>query len=370
MKNSFLRVITAILAWVALSGWGYTGHRAITLGASESFLPKMEAFQPWVEIIANHSSDADNRKGWDKTEGKKHYIDVDNYKNFLTSGHISMIYNVLVDRYGLDFVHKQGTLPWATLASYDTLVACFERNDFDKAVLAAADLSHYVADGHMPLHITKNYNGQLTGNEGIHSRYESAMISMFVDEINFKQSNIIKLQSPDKYVFSYLYESYNYVDSVLIADDYAFSVADDKTSFDYQIALWNETNHFSKSIFQDAAIAFARLFYTAWLEAGSPNVSRHSFSDEVARTPFALKYVSVDYDNISLKVLYLCEEAMTASFTLYDEDKNKVLQKDYNIEKGGVHEKLISLDELIPGKYELVFSGNDMSDERYFVIRD
>jgi len=370
LKNNFLRITIAILVWGALSGWGYTGHRAITEGAAKSFSPMMESFHPWVDHIANHSSDADNRKSWDKAEGKKHYIDVDNYDTFLANGHISMSYDMLVEHYGVDFVHKQGTLPWATKASYDTLVACFERLDFDKAVLAAADLSHYVADGHMPLHMTKNYNGQLTGNDGIHSRYESAMISMYVDEIHFRQEHIQKIQSVDDFIFNYLYESYNDVDSLLLADDYAFSVAGDKTSRDYHKALWSKTHELTKLTFREAAVAFARIFYTAWLNAGSPDVSGHNFSDEVSRTPFALKYVSVDYDDSSLNVLYQCEEGMSASLSLYNEGKSKVLHEEIDIEKGGVHEMLIPFYELTPGKYELIFSGSEMSDERYFFIRE
>jgi hypothetical protein len=370
LKHNFFRLIMVALIWVALSGWGYTGHRAITIGASESFIPKMESFHPWVDIIANHSSDADNRKSWDETEGKKHYIDVDNYDTFLANGHISMSYDVLVERYGIDFVHKQGTLPWATLASYDTLVACLERKDFDKAVLTAADLSHYVADGHMPLHITKNYNGQLTGNEGIHSRYESAMISMFIDEINFDQRHIQKVQNIEDFIFSYLYQSYNYVDSVLLADDYAFSKAGNKTSFDYHLALWGKTKSFTTLMFNKAAFSFASLFYTAWAEAGSPDISGYSFSEEIVSTPFEIKYVSVDYDDKALSVLYQCNKAMSVKLSLYDEKKDLIIDKGVDVDKAGVHETLMFLDDFNPGKYKLLFSGLTQSDERHFEIRD
>ena len=79
----------------------------------------------------------------------------------------------------MPFVIDQGVLPWATQITYDSLVNCFTRFDWAKAVLFASDLGHYVGDAHNPLHITRNYNGQYSGNYGVHSRYESGMINAF-----------------------------------------------------------------------------------------------------------------------------------------------------------------------------------------------
>jgi len=77
----------------------------------------------------------------------------------------------------------QGILPWAILKTADSLPSCFENNDMHKAMLLAADLGHYIGDSHMPLHITRNYNGQYTGQYGVHSRYESNMIGTFQNQI-------------------------------------------------------------------------------------------------------------------------------------------------------------------------------------------
>ena len=39
----------------------------------------------------------------------------------------------------------------------------------------SAIIGHYVADAHVPLHAVLNYNGQLTGQTGIHNRWEDEL---------------------------------------------------------------------------------------------------------------------------------------------------------------------------------------------------
>jgi len=59
---------------------------------------------------------------------------------------------------------KNGTLPWVTDSTYHVLVRQFKSKEWSKAVLTAADLGHYVGDGHIPLHLTTNYDGKEQGS--------------------------------------------------------------------------------------------------------------------------------------------------------------------------------------------------------------
>ncbi len=256
--------------------WGYDGHYKINTNASLSFAPEMSQFLDWISIMAEHASDADNRKSNDDTESPKHYIDIDNYPEFVSGGKISADWDSIVTQHGVAFIMDNGILPWATIAAYDTLVRCFERRDWDKAVLVAADLGHYVADGHMPLHVCKNYNGQLSGNSGIHSRYESTMIKAHIGDINYGGYPVSVIEDVQSYIFSYLYSSYGYVDSVLIADDYATEIAGGTKSLNYTNTLWNRTEYFTVKLFSEASHALAELIYTAWVKAGSPSLDPSS----------------------------------------------------------------------------------------------
>jgi hypothetical protein len=267
-------IFTGILAAASLilMSWGYQGHYRINENAALSFNAEMNQFLDWAGFLAGHGSDADDRKKYDNTEAPKHYIDIDAYPEFVTDGRIASTYDSVASIHGSAFILDNGTLPWATKATYDTLVSCFKRRDWEKAKLTAADLGHYVGDGHMPLHITKNYNGQLSGNSGIHSRYESSMINAHVNDISYGGEPIEYVQDVQAYIFNYLYRNYHYVDSVLIADDYATEIAGDTKSANYINALWNKTENFTVMLFHNASHALAELMYSAWVDAGKPMI--------------------------------------------------------------------------------------------------
>jgi hypothetical protein len=256
-----------------LMSWGYNGHNKINGNAHLSFTPEMEQFQAWAITLAEHASDADYRKDIDPNEGPRHYLDIDNYPGFLTSGRIPQTYDSVIALYGQAFVIDQGVLPWATKIAYDSLVNSFARFDWTKAVLFASDLGHYVADGHQPLHITRNYDGQYTGNNDIHSHYETGMINAYKDEIIYTGDDIAFITDVDAYIFNYIYSNYIYVDPIMVADDYAQSVAGNNTSSAYKAALWDKTKGFTIPLFKGASHALAELIYSAWVQAGKPDMN-------------------------------------------------------------------------------------------------
>ncbi len=248
----------------------------------------MQDFHTWVSFLSDHASDADSRKGSDPTEGPKHYIDVDNYTDFKNKGRILQTLDSANTYYGSSTVLANGILPWATKASFDSLRNCFQRRDFTNAKKFAADLGHYVADGHMPLHITANYDGKSTGNDGIHSRYESTMVGAYVSQIVYTGENISEISNVNQYIFDYLYTNYSYVGSVLAADTYAKTFGG-TSSTAYKTALWDMTKSFTIPLFKNASHALAELIYTAWVQAGSP-----SLINTAAPDPLALKIAVLD----------------------------------------------------------------------------
>ncbi|NVO10690.1 MAG: T9SS type A sorting domain-containing protein [Bacteroidales bacterium] len=261
MIKKFLKVFTIIGVALILVSWGGTGHRKISYNVSLSFNSEMSIFNSWASYLRDHASDADSRKQSDPTEAPKHYIDIENFSGFTTTGKINQ-----TSYYSTD----EGILPWATIATFDSLRNCLIRHDIDKAKQFAADLGHYVGDGHMPLHITKNFDGQLTGNNGIHSRYETTMIDTYSSQISYTGSSISVITNVNQYVFDYIYANYKYKDSVLIADNYA------KTQSNYTLALWNKTGGFTTKLFKNASHALAELIYTAWVQAGKPSLTATS----------------------------------------------------------------------------------------------
>lgn len=230
----------------------------------------MDQFHAWTNTLASHASDADIRKSSDPSEGPKHYINIDSYPGFLSTKRIPQTLDSVITLYGYNFVNDAGYLPWATKTAFDSLKNCILRLNWAKAVLFASDLGHYIADGHMPLHLTKNYDGQYSNNSGIHSRYETTMIGEFISQITYSGDSIQEVLNVNQYIFNYIYENYVFVDSVLLADTYAKTISSNTATTAYKQALWERTKQFTIPLFKKASHSLAELIYTAWIQAGSP----------------------------------------------------------------------------------------------------
>lgn len=262
-----------ILLFVVLfvvMGWGGSGHKIINRRVPLSFPSQMNYFNSWTDSLQRHASDADNRKNQDSTESRKHYIDIDEYQEFILTGRIPQTLDSLYMIHGWNFVIDNGIVPFAIPAITDSIKKCFQRRDFQKAMLHSADLGHYVADAHNPLHLTRNYDGQYTNQTGVHSRYESQLINRDSAEIIYGGDSITYINDVQSYAFNLVYQNYIYLDSVLKYDSIAHSMANNTYGTLYYQYYWAFAKNFTIYLFKKASKSIASLIYTAWINAGSP----------------------------------------------------------------------------------------------------
>ncbi len=274
MKRNTIQSVLMFAMILLLCSWGEKGHQKINGSASQNFPARLNRYNGWSEKLAEHGSDPDKRRRTDPTEDIKHYIDIDAYSDFLQTNRIVEGKEEAFNKYGEEFIKKNGTLPWVTDSTYQELVKQFRAKEWSKAVLTAADLGHYVADGHMPLHLTLNYDGQLTGQKGIHNRYESKMINLYIDSITVKRSRLHKVQNVSRYVFDYMYQNYQYKDSLLKDDLIAFNASGQEYGAMYYQTLWSQFGTITIRLITDSSKATAELIRTAWIEAGRPRIPR------------------------------------------------------------------------------------------------
>jgi hypothetical protein len=62
------------------------------------------------------------------------------------------------------------------------LTNAFREKDQARILKLSAEIGHYVADAHVPLHASTNHNGQLTGQEGIHAFWESRIPELLAEK--------------------------------------------------------------------------------------------------------------------------------------------------------------------------------------------
>ena len=272
MNPILLRYFMLLALLVGLSSWGEKAHRKINSSCVEFFPKELNQLKVWAPILANHGSDADFRKKKDKTEFVKHFIDIDNYDDFKNKYRIEENFEKAYLKYGIEQIKKEGTLPWTTDSTYKALVQNFKSGNWNRTVLTAADLGHYVGDGFMPLHITSNYDGQLSAQTGIHRRYEETMIDQHIDDIQFKSSISRKVANVQSFIFKYLYANHAYVNSLLQADSQAYEQAGKQYNEMYYESLWAKSNLFTIKLLEESSKTLAGLIYSAWVEAGKPKI--------------------------------------------------------------------------------------------------
>ena len=170
LNYKYKRYLYLLLGIVVLSSskpWGFYGHKKINRLAVFTLPPELfPLFKENLEYLTEHAVDPDKRRYMIPAEGPCHFIDLDYYPFPFDS--IPHSWNKAVAKYSEDTLRKHGIVPWHINLTKLNLQKAFEEKNLDKILRYAADIGHYIGDAHVPLHTTKNYNGQLTNQKGIH----------------------------------------------------------------------------------------------------------------------------------------------------------------------------------------------------------
>jgi hypothetical protein len=146
--------------------WGFFGHRLITRVAVFSLPPSLLPFyKRHLVYLTGQATAPDQRRYAVPGEAARHYLDMDVYGTWPYDS-LPRRYEEALAKYGPDSLQRHGVLPWAILAELARLEDAFFRRDAPGILKASAELGHYLADAHVPLHTTRNYDGQFTGQRG------------------------------------------------------------------------------------------------------------------------------------------------------------------------------------------------------------
>ncbi|MEE8609074.1 MAG: hypothetical protein V3S55_15835 [Nitrospiraceae bacterium] len=265
------------LPWPApADGWGLEAHVLINRAACTTVPgPLRRFFMRHQAFIGEHGKDPDTvftvKEG--EAERMRHWFDLDELDRF-PFRNIPRNYEKALAKYGRERLKEAGLLPWRIAELYARLVQAMRELDWKRVPLFAAHLGHYVADGHQPLHTTTNYDGQLTGNQGIHKRFEHEMIrrhlGQYQDLAAFTQ-RAQRTADPVGFTFDFLIDSYVWVDNLLRADTLA-RLGVHGYHDAYYAALHVFAGKLAKLSMAQAATDLGSLWYSAWIEAGQPKV--------------------------------------------------------------------------------------------------
>ncbi|MDX1445509.1 zinc dependent phospholipase C family protein [Lishizhenia sp.] len=292
--------LSFLFSFAQTSYWGFYGHKKINRLAVFA-VPKdlFYLYKHNIEFITEHAVDPDKRRYAVNGEAPKHFIDIDHYQVGDSSAFDVMprYWKDAVNKFSEDTLEAYGIVPWHVLAMKSKLTNAFLNKDLSRIVKLSADIGHYIADAHVPLHTTENYNGQLTGQKGIHAFWESRLPELYANKYDFWVGQAQYISDPNTFIWEAIESSHLALDSVLLIEKklteefgerrkYSFEQRGNQTvkvySKEFSEAYHSALNGMVERRMRKAIIAVASFWYTAWVDGGQPEV-RELLADTTIR---------------------------------------------------------------------------------------
>jgi hypothetical protein len=282
MVRTALLTLVAVTVLVVPRGaqaWGFEAHKFI-MDRAIALLPAelRPMFEAGRSTLVERSIDPDTwqQAGYDHLESPHHFLDLDweGYGKY-PFNELPRDYTAAVAKFGRTRIEENGTLPWRTEEMYGNLRRAFEayarrgafgRNDI---LHYSAWLTHYVSDAHVPFHAVLNYDGQLTGQNGIHARFESFLFERYRTQLTIAPKPIAPVGNPRDFIFDTVVVGTQLVPPILKSDIEAIGsrdVYDDA----YYAAFYTANRAVLERRLDESIAAVAAMITGAWEAAGKP----------------------------------------------------------------------------------------------------
>lgn len=291
---SAISVFLLSIAGIAFA-WGVWGHEHINRGAIFALPVEMRMFfYNHADFITQESTVPDLRKYTmgDKTEGPRHYIDLEDY-GLLNLDSVPLTMKDAKERFSEKDMQSNGILPWHIQEMMEKLTKAFRDGRRNEILFLAGDLGHYIGDAHMPLHTSSNHDGQLTNQKGIHSFWESQLPEYFGDGYTLKVNDPVYLKDVTSASWDIIRHTHSLVDSLLKMERVEMAAYSGKDLYRRDNKGEIAKNIFGRNVYSDefaasyhnalqgmvndqmrrAVQTLANFWYTAWVNAGKPDLS-------------------------------------------------------------------------------------------------
>lgn len=268
--------------------WGFFAHQKINRLAVFALPPEMIGFyKKNIHYLSEKAVNPDMRRYVDKREAPRHYIDLDIYGDSAL-WKVPKRWNKAVEKYSQDTLEAYGIVPWHIYSVHYRLTEAFKTRNAEKILRYSADLGHYIADANVPLHTTENYNGQFTGQYGIHGFWESRLPELFFKDYEFFVGKAKYIEYPQEEAWSAVTNAHMALDSVLQFEKkltlkfdeskkYGFESRGASTvkvySYDFAKSYHDLLDGMVERRMRASVKMVADFWYTCWINAGQPDLS-------------------------------------------------------------------------------------------------
>ena len=275
--------------------FGFKAHQIIAQMAVFTLPPEVIPFYKshWEELKQASIQPDIRRYVWEE-EKPRHYIDLDHYSRSQQDT-LQKSWEDVLKSIPEDTLLEYGILPYALALTKFNLTQAMASKDGSSIIRLSGDLAHYASDASVPLHTTENYNGQLTGQKGIHALWESRIPELEAENYMYWQKPANYISNIREAIWATILHSHSLVDSVLLLEDklsknspqdmkYSFKEVGKKTnrtySNEYVAAYSAQLNGMVERQMQAAIKFTGDLWFTCWVDAGQPDLSDIQFTSE------------------------------------------------------------------------------------------
>jgi hypothetical protein len=283
------RVILLVTIALSAGSWGFLIHKtAHQLATYELPGSLRDFFYANMDYMQYNAPRPDIRRNQDSSEGPKHFIDLESYGNN-AAYNMPLHWKDAVARYSKDTLLTYGYVPYYVIEMKNKLTNAFKQGNKDSILFYAADLGHYVEDAHVPLHTSLNYDGQLTDQKGLHSLWESAVPEIEIGNYNLSTTHTAQyLKQPEKAIWGAIRKAHALLPDVFAKEKALSAQFTPERKYRTQVRRGKEVKGYStefikayaaslKNTINEQAIQSANLvadfWYTAWVDAGKPDLS-------------------------------------------------------------------------------------------------
>ena len=158
-------------------------------------------------------------------------------------------FNEAVAEYSLDTLNKYGTLPYVVVGYMGKLTDAFRSQNADSIMFYAADLSHYISDAHVPLHTSINYDGQLTGQNGIHDLWETTVPEVEITHYNLSSRHKARyISSPSDEIWKIIEHTFSLLPEMFEKEKEVSENFTDSTKYRWEVR-WGKNRRFYTEAF-------------------------------------------------------------------------------------------------------------------------
>ncbi len=287
-KSLFILFLLGVV--VPCFSWGFFAHKLVNRLAVFTLPEQLLYFYKTnVEYLTEHAVDPDKRRYSDPEEACRHYVDLDYYEHVAPVDTVPKYWKDAVAKYTEDTLKAYGIVPWHIGLMKYKLTEAFKEKDTERILKLSAEIGHYIADAHVPLHATMNYNGQMTNQKGIHGFWESRLPELYSNEYDFFVGKATYINNVVLAAWAASEGSFAAKDSVLDFEralnsrfgsdrKYAFEMRGQtqvkvysvEYSQAYNAMLGNQVERRMRA----SVLAVGSIWYTAWVDAGQPDLSK------------------------------------------------------------------------------------------------